>query len=170
MAGEPYPQRKRRDDLKRKMLKGIKMNIDELINYAKSFLGLPYIWGGDDPIKGFDCSGLIQEILESVGIDPPGDQTAHQLYEHFKKVGTICPPEKGALVFFGSMDKVTHIALCLDELHMLEAGGGGSKCLTRDDAAIQNAFVRIRPIARRKDKVCFIMPKYSFLPQPRGKA
>jgi len=27
-----------------------------------------YLWGGDDPLAGFDCSGFVIEILKSVGI------------------------------------------------------------------------------------------------------
>jgi hypothetical protein len=49
--------------------------------YVWTFLGLPYRWGGDDPIQGFDCSGLIVEVLQAVGLLPHGsDLTANGLY------------------------------------------------------------------------------------------
>ena len=34
---------------------------------AFSLLHKPYIWGGDNPAKGVDCSGLVIEILKSMG-------------------------------------------------------------------------------------------------------
>lgn len=127
-----------------------------IIKYALAFLGKPYIWGGDDPMRGFDCSGLVQELLASVGKDPAGDQTAHGLYLHFSANGTLIQkPEEAALAFFGTEQRITHVALCLNDYQMIEAGGGGSSTKTVNDAIAQNAFVRIRPISNRKDLVAF---------------
>lgn len=54
--------------------------------YVWTFLGLPYRWGGDDPIQGFDCSGLIVEVLQAVGLLPHGsDLTANGLYLRYSK-------------------------------------------------------------------------------------
>lgn len=132
-----------------------------LYDYALSFLGQPYAWGGDDPVDGYDCSGLVQEILASVGADPAGDQTAQTLYEHFRRQGRITTPQLGALVFYGeNRNAITHVAFCLDRHRVIEAGGGGSKTKTRADAARQNAFVRIRPYDHRKDVLAVWMPEY----------
>lgn len=136
--------------------------LEALQFYALSFLGKPYIWGGDDPMRGFDCSGLVQEILAGVGMDPPGDQTAQGLLEHFKKNATESAPQFGAILFFGSKTApATHVTFCLNDKLMLEAGGGGSKTITVEDATQQNAFVRIRPIKNRADLKACLMPNYS---------
>ena len=129
--------------------------------YAKKMVGLPYIWGGDDPVNGFDCSGLAQEVLASVGLDPSGDQTADELYRLFKKnqVGSSNGEwPVGALVFYGAVSKVTHVGISIGQGLMVEAGGGGSKTTNKDIAAAQNAFVRIRPINRRDDFVACCDP------------
>jgi len=134
--------------------------INLAIAYAMSFVGTPYKWGGSNPIEGMDCSGFVQEVLASVGLDPSGDQTAQSLYNHFKITGTseIVP---GAIVFFGKDTKtITHVAFCIDALHCIEAGGGGSRTVTRDDASKHNAFIRVRPIIHRKDIQAVILPKY----------
>lgn len=132
-----------------------------LIAYAMAHVGLPYRWGGDDPIEGYDCSGLVQEILASVGADPAGDQTADGLYRHFVKYGhKIDAPAPGALAFYGTQARIKHVGFCLDSHRMLEAGGGGSKTLTVGDAAAQNAYVRIRTVKFRKDLVEVILPRY----------
>jgi cell wall-associated NlpC family hydrolase len=133
-----------------------------LIDYGMSFVGRPYIWGGDDPMRGFDCSGLVQEILASAGLDPVGDQTAQALYDHFEKNGSFNVWGAGSLCFYGKDAKhITHIGFCIDQYRMIEAGGGGSKTLTEKDAIAQNAFVRIRPIKKRGDLVAVIKPNYA---------
>ena len=137
--------------------------IDFLVSYALSFVGQPYRWGGDDPIDGFDCSGLVQEILSAVGMDPPGDQTAQGLYEHFKEpVAGTAGWAAGALCFFGVSTKcITHVGFSLGNGCMVEAGGGSHKILTRQDAAAANAYVRVRPIQKRRDLVAVTMPRYN---------
>jgi len=46
---------------------------------ALSYLGTPYVWGGDDP-SGFDCSGFVIECLKSAGIlNEREDYTAESL-------------------------------------------------------------------------------------------
>lgn len=133
-----------------------------LVDYAFSFLHMPYRWGGYNPIEGYDCSGFVQEILASVGIDPPGDQTAQALYNLLEKTSSPNKWGVGSLAFFGaSVTKITHVAFCIDQYRMIEAGGGGSTTLTTADAIKQNAFVRIRPISNRKDLVAMIRPNYS---------
>ena len=133
-----------------------------LIQYAMSFLGVPYKWAGSNPISGLDCSGLLQCILQSVGMDPPGDQTAQGLFNHFEVSSTWNSYTPGALAFFGeSVTKITHVAFLIDQYRMIEAGGGGHLTLTKEDAALQNAFVRIRLIKSRKDLVAVIKPRYA---------
>lgn len=130
-----------------------------LTDYAMSFLGSPYIWGGDDP-TGWDCSGLVQEILASVNMDPPGDQTASGLYAHFMRERHTLKAKAGSLAFYGKT-KISHVAFMIDDWRVIEAGGGGSKTRTADDAAAQNAFVRIRPVYRRTDLVRILHPDYN---------
>jgi cell wall-associated NlpC family hydrolase len=135
------------------------MNI--LYDYAMKFVGQPYIWGGEHPSLGFDCSGLTQEILRSVGLDPPGDQNAQALYNHFEKIGAVNSYGLGALAFFGkSVTSITHVGFCLDNYRMLEARGGDSTTLTKEIAIKQGAFVGVRLIKRRGDLVAVIKPRY----------
>lgn len=127
--------------------------------YALQFVGVPYMWGGSNPITGYDCSGLVQELLASCGIDPPGDQTAQGLYDHFSIVGTR---EKGcgALAFYGKEKAIVHVGMMLDDYRIIEAGGGGSKTTSLQAAETQNAYVRIRHLHARLDLFAVIMPKY----------
>ena len=138
------------------------ISVYNAIFYAKSFLGKPYIWGGDDPIRGFDCSGLVQEILASVGVDPKGDQTAQALYGAFDDC-VVPEPLAGCLAFYGrDLDHISHVAFCISDHQVIEAAGGGSKTKTVEDAVKHNAFIRIRPVKHRLDFLCVVMPRYRF--------
>lgn len=131
------------------------------VKAALQYLGIPYIWGGDDPMRGFDCSGFAQELLAMIGLDPKGDQTAQGLYNHFIKDRSDRTSMCGSLCFYGkSVDKITHVAVFLDEFTVIEAAGGGSKTNTEADAIRHNAYIRIRPWDHRNDVVAIITPKF----------
>lgn len=42
-----------------------------LIEAARSYEGIPYVWGGTDPAVGLDCSGFVQRAYADVGIQIP---------------------------------------------------------------------------------------------------
>ena len=39
----------------------------EIADYALSFLGTRYTWGGKSPATGFDCSGFVQYVFSQFG-------------------------------------------------------------------------------------------------------
>lgn len=134
-------------------------------DYAFSFIGLPYKYGGDDPIKGFDCSGLVIELYQSLGLIPhKWDGNAQSIYDKFATSSMDNAYGLGSLVFYGqSVTKITHVALMLENSapwRILEAGGGTSQTVDSEVASINNAFIRIRPYDHRKDKVAILRPLY----------
>lgn len=130
---------------------------DLAVQIAWALYGNPYLWGGDDPMAGFDCSGFVIEILKGVGLLPhKGDWTAEDLYRMFKS-REVLVPQKGCLAFWGAT-KMTHIEFCLDELFCIGAGGGGSQTNTLADAIRQNAFIKVRPNSYRGKPTHFVDP------------
>lgn len=139
------------------------MTRELFIDIALQFLKIPYKWGGDDTIEGFDCSGFAQELLASVGIDPVGDQTAQALFEHFKDksvTGKHNTHDVGALIFFGkNLNRITHVGIAISDDTMIEAGGGGSKTTNSKAAADHNAYIRVRSISNRSDYLAALLPR-----------
>ena len=120
---------------------------------AMSMLWKPYKWGGDD-FSSFDCSGMVIEILKSVGVLPRnGDWTASGLWTLLENADCeVESPYKGCLVFWtnSKMQKIVHVEYYLGNGLCIGASGGGSKTKTKQDAINQNAYVKIRPYMSRK--------------------
>lgn len=137
------------------------MNREQWRALCERELGKPYLWGAEGP-EAYDCSGFVQFALQPLGLDPNGDQTAAGLYRFFDSGRstevTVGQSRLGDLVFFGSDESISHIALAWGEEMMLEAGGGGRKTTSVAIARQQGAEVRIRPIARRSDLVGILRP------------
>ena len=116
---------------------------------ALHFVGLPYVWGGDDAIQGFDCSGFVIELLKSVGKLPrDGDWTAETLYLRFR-INQVKYAKEGCLVFWTNKKrKVNHVEYVYKRGLTIGASGGGSKTLTMENAIKQNAYVKIRPLRK----------------------
>lgn len=130
------------------------------ILYLYSFLNIPYRWGGDDPIEGFDCSGAVIEWMAYLGIQPPKDMTAQQLYYYYSHQNDSDTKDLGTLVFYGkSLAHISHVALMIDQEKVIEFGGGNQFTRSEQQAANQNAFARIRHYTHRKDLLAVVKPK-----------
>lgn len=117
---------------------------------AFAYLGTWYKWGGDDP-SGFDCSGFMMEILQSIGlVGRKEDMTAAGLWERFKRC-RVSQPHTGVLVFWTNKDgKIIHVEMAISTVHSIGASGGNGRTITAADAIRKNAFIKIRPIDSRQ--------------------
>ena len=58
-------------------------NINSIIGEERTYIGTPYLWGGNDK-NGIDCSGLLVRSFESIGMKIP--RTTSQQIDLGKKV------------------------------------------------------------------------------------
>ncbi len=147
-------------------LNGMKPKMDKKQNtytLAMSFLNKPYIWGGKNPVFGMDCSGLVCELLQSLGMLKSNDEhNAQSLCAFFMKdAKESILPSFGSLIFYGKeLQSITHVGFGLNDLQMIEAGGGTAATVNTDIAEKTNAYVKIRPFNHRSDCVVILDPNY----------
>ena len=83
------------------------------VDWALAQVGTPYLWGGETPGVGFDCSGLVQAAYKAAGITLP--RTAQAQYDATTKLAPDEPLEPGDLVFFGGEpSNVEHVGIFVD--------------------------------------------------------
>jgi len=93
---------------------------DTAIATAKSYLGVPYVWGGES-YGGVDCSGLTMLAWGSAGVDLPHLSRAQYGYGTHVPIGSM---EAGDLIFWssnGTQSGIYHVAIYLGGGQMIEA-------------------------------------------------
>jgi cell wall-associated NlpC family hydrolase len=100
---------------------------------AIGLVGTPYLYGGNTPQSGFDCSGLVTYVYRDM-LDLRLPRTSRELAE---VQGPRIAPEKLAaadLVFFGSKGSVSHVGIYVGEGRFVHAPStGGTVRLDRLD-------------------------------------
>jgi len=126
-------------------------------DYAWSFIGRWYSWGGDDPMGGFDCSGFTSEVAKAFGALRRNERlSANEQWMRFSKY-RVGNAQGGCLVFFASpTGQVNHVEYCLNSFLSVGASGGNSKTITIQDAIRDNAFIKLRPILRKRERKGFV--------------
>ncbi|MGH9017284.1 MAG: C40 family peptidase [Acidimicrobiales bacterium] len=90
------------------------------VDWALAQVGTPYIWGGETPGVGFDCSGLVQAAYKVAGITLP--RVAQDQYDATAKLEPGDPLQPGDLVFFGGgPTDVTHVGIYVGNGQMVDA-------------------------------------------------
>ncbi|MEZ5653974.1 MAG: C40 family peptidase [Burkholderiaceae bacterium] len=97
---------------------------NEIALMAISMIGKPYVWGGQNPRKGFDCSGLVRHVvIEAAGVDLP--RTAAQMARHGKSISRAAL-RPGDLVFFTtSRRRNSHVGIYVGQGRFVHAPAAG---------------------------------------------
>ena len=102
---------------------------DELLETAKEYLGVPYIWAANGP-SSFDCSGYTKYVFRENGITIP------RYSGHQANVGTkirFDELQKGDLVFFdtakGFHGKVNHVGIYIGNDEFIHASSARKKVM-----------------------------------------
>ena len=89
----------------------------DVVADARKYLGIPYVWGGTDPKKGLDCSGLVQLVYKDLGIDLP--RVSRDQATVGTKVASMADAKPGDVLAFGS--PVHHVGIYIGDGQMIEA-------------------------------------------------
>ena len=88
-----------------------------LVNEAKKYLGVKYVWGGTSP-SGFDCSGLVQYCARKLGISVSRTSSAQAGNGKAVSRSNLQP---GDLVFFQRGGRVHHVGIYVGNGNMIHA-------------------------------------------------
>ena len=91
---------------------------------AKSYTGIPYVWGGNTPEEGFDCSGFVRWVYKKSINALIARTTLEQSHEYKEWIKyDINSPEKGDLIFFKTLPnrKISHVGIYLDDKIFIHA-------------------------------------------------
>lgn len=116
----------------------VKSAREDLIDYAKSFLGTRYVWGGASP-SGFDCSGFTMYVYAHFGYRM-SHGASDQLYA-FTRVSTA-ERLAGDLVFFsyGGGD-ISHVGIYLGGGAFIHATSNGGVKISYFDSYYSSTYV-----------------------------
>ncbi len=81
---------------------------EEVVDYAKKFIGTPYVSGGNSLTKGVDCSGFTQQVFRNFNV-----KLDRRSRDQFANNGVSIKKadlKPGDLVFYG-YNSVTHVAI-----------------------------------------------------------
>lgn len=94
-----------------------------LIDIAMNQRGAPYVFGGNRPQTGFDCSGLVQYSYKQLGLHIP--RNSYEQYRLSTPV-YISRLQPGDLVFFRTRSVfVSHVGIYIGDNRFIHAPGEG---------------------------------------------
>lgn len=130
---------------------------NQIVSYAKEFLGVPYVYGGASP-SGFDCSGFTMYVFDHFGISMRHGAQAQA------KLGTAVNADKssktsllnnlkvGDLVFFldyETMDEIGHCGIYIGNGNFIHASSGSGYCV-KINSLLPGEYYNTRYCAARR--------------------
>ncbi len=99
-----------------------------IVHYARTFIGVPYRYGGNTPKEGFDCSGYVKYVYNKFNINVP---RVTRDYVNYGKRVKLSKVRMGDLILFSLYDnpsKIGHIGIVSvvdkDKIMFLHAASG----------------------------------------------
>jgi cell wall-associated NlpC family hydrolase len=100
-------------------------------NYAYQFIGTPYKWGGNDPSRGIDCSGLVKNVMGKIAhVDLP--RTAAEQVNVGQPITRLEDLQAGDRLYFWSSKKgkIGHTGIYLGNGYFIHASSGHGQVAT----------------------------------------
>lgn len=120
---------------------------EQVVAKAREMIGLPYVWGGSDPQSGVDCSGLVQSVYSSFGIELP--RLSADQARAGTPVASMADAKPGDLIAWDNSSRnvgADHIAIYIGNGQMIEAPRPGGK-------------VQVVPVTTPPDYIRRVLPE-----------
>ena len=126
--------------------------VSRVLETADQYIGVPYVWGGNTPSSGFDCSGFTKYVFAKQGISLP--RTSREQVRAGQGVAldlnALLPGD--LLLFAEPDDAISHVAIYVGDGQIIHSSAalGGVNYLdlggNRADWYVQN-MVAVRRLA-----------------------
>ena len=90
----------------------------DICQYAKEFIGNPYVWGGTSLTKGADCSGFVMKVFQKYGVKLPRTSRTQANCGTTIKVSEAKP---GDLIFYAKGKTINHVAIYIGSGQVVHA-------------------------------------------------
>ena len=119
------------------------------IRAAKQVLGTPYVYGGEDPDTGFDCSGLMVYSYAHAGVRLP--RTALLQFKHLRPIRARYMRPGDLLFFRKNRSRVSHVGLYIGDMRFIHAPSRGrTVTIARlDNPVWKKRFVRAGRVKKK---------------------
>lgn len=98
-----------------------------VVDYAKQFVGNPYVWGGTSLTSGADCSGFVQSVYSNFGVNLP--RTSYEQQNAGREV-SYSEAQPGDLICYGG-----HVAIYMGNGKIVHASNSRDGIKVSDNAA-----------------------------------
>ncbi|GAA1920165.1 hypothetical protein GCM10009688_26530 [Arthrobacter gandavensis] len=114
---------------------------EALMGSVEKYLGLPYIWGGNDPAVGLDCSSFVQNVFKDLGYTLP--RVTWDQMNAGTKVDSLAQAQPGDLLFTHDGG---HVSIYLGNGKAVDAPQPGKTIQIRDAWETDSNITTIRRI------------------------
>ena len=98
-----------------------------VVDYAKQFVGNPYVWGGTSLTSGADCSGFVQSVYSNFGVSLP--RTSYEQQNAGREV-SYSEAQPGDLICYGG-----HVAIYMGNGKIVHTSNSRDGIKVSDNAA-----------------------------------
>lgn len=98
----------------------------DVVRESKKYLGVPYVWGGNNPDIGLDCSSFVQHTFRDLGVELP--RVARDQAKQGTEVASLAQAKPGDLIVTRGGG---HIGIYLGQNKMIHAPRPGENVSIR---------------------------------------
>lgn len=119
----------------------ISFSIEDLLYYAKTYLGTPYRFGSTDPSRGLDCSGFVTIVMRRFDISLSRSSRDMAANNGVQVARNELKP--GDLVFFNTNGRnISHVGIYIGDDKFIHSASRGVVITAMGETYWRNRFVR----------------------------
>lgn len=108
----------------------------DVLQYARTFEGIPYVWGATNPTIGFDCSGFIAYVFQHFHVQVPRTSVS---YTNIDGEVPLKEAKPGDIILFTGTDEQSKKTRQIGHMGMIEGKKGNAYSFIHASSGKANA-------------------------------